>query len=272
MKSTYLFAIGLSLTLFLTSCEQEEDSITMEVDQLQELEPTKDHLLFLESLKINTRNAILKNITRPDGITTQYLISGDIAVSIESYEDYKSSSNPSNKQYRSQFIVAPEHREIIIRSDVWSYDMRLAIERVVENYNRLENTLKFKIDPYVNDQNADIVIYSNFSTDVGGRAEFPSSDGRPGKWIELDGGLNNLGFNVIKHVIAHEIGHCVGLRHQDFRTLASCGGGNGNGFIALIPGTPAAEDEPSIMIACYDANTATGEFTSSDKLALNTLY
>ena len=79
--------------------------------------------------------------------------------------------------------------------------------------------------------------------------------------------------------MAHEMGHCIGLRHSDYYNRAiSCGGapsneGDGGVGAILIPGTPgtATNAENSYMLACVSLNQ-NRPFNSDDQIALDYLY
>ncbi len=44
---------------------------------------------------------------------------------------------------------------------------------------------------------------------------FPSG-GNPYKFVQIQSGTSSFGTNTTEHVITHEIGHCLGLRHTDY--------------------------------------------------------
>jgi hypothetical protein len=123
----------------------------------------------------------------------------------------------------------------------------------------------------------DATISAKTTTGVGGNSGFPSG-GKPYGTINIGTGLQSYSSGVNKHVITHELGHCIGFRHSDYYDRSiSCGGaysneGASNVGAILIPGTPSdAKVGGSIMNACF-RSTESGSWSASDKTALSYLY
>jgi hypothetical protein len=158
-------------------------------------------------------------------------------------------------------------------SNALTSKMRTALQMAVDNYNALNMGLSFTLS-FSSSTNADIVVY-RVSGSAGGSAGFPSG-GNPYKWVQIFSGTNSYSTDVNEHVITHEIGHCLGLRHTDyFNRSLSCGsGGNegGGGVGAIhVPGTPTGYDAASIMLSCF-SSSENGEFGNYDRVALEYLY
>jgi len=146
------------------------------------------------------------------------------------------------------------------------------LDAAIANYNALG--LRFTLQRGGTGCNANITAQT--TSGAGGVAGFPSG-GLPYGTINIGTGLTSYSADVREHVITHELGHCLGMRHSDYYNRAiSCGSGGNEGASTvgaiLISGTPStATVGGSIMNACF-RSTETGEFTSSDRTAFTTVY
>ncbi|WP_241758624.1 M57 family metalloprotease [Pyxidicoccus parkwayensis] len=223
-----------------------------------------------------------------DGVV---IVGGDMAVSLQASREMLESDGSGQEQYRTSNLVSSDIQMITIRSSgSVSAPIVRGILDAIENYNALSLGFDFQYlpEPCELDPNcpprppyANIDLIINPAVPSGGGAlattQLPSG-GKPGASMALSQSLATYSRDFIEHVVTHEIGHALGLRHSDFYNRAiSCGGSavnegaSGVGAI-LIPGTPStATVGGSIMNSCYPAN-ATGEFTATDITALETLY
>lgn len=275
MKRFNFLAFCLLIAGCIMSCQKED--ITSSSPQTTILEPTKNQLEKLHNMGINIDDVTIENIPSFDGTTAKYLVSGDITIPVNELASFDELGTRDDgiKQYRTPNLVAPQYRNINILgytggSFALTAKMQTALSWAVANYNALPNTLNFNLSYGTNTANADIIVYK-VNGGAGGSAGFPTNNGRPYRYVRINSGTDAMSTNVNEHVIGHEIGHCVGFRHQDWVNRQSCGFNGMESPAIWIPGTPVSPFADSLMLACFGANED-GEFTPTDITALNILY
>lgn len=294
MKTT-LFAVIVSGLFILSSCTEETqifngaqeakvESPSFLVDEEENgytgILPTEHDEALLDHAKEASEdyfNAERVTVERPDGSQdVRYLVGGDIELSKEELNTLRGMDDALLKQYRTFNTVGITNISVIGYTGsgfALTSKMRTALRWAVNNYNALNINKNFSLS-FSASTNADIVVYRNVNNNgAGGVAGFPSG-GRPYKWVQIYNGMENYNTNTNEHVITHEIGHCMGLRHTDYATRASCnqsGEAAGSDGAVYIPGTPSGFDPNSVMLACFSSNED-GEFGFYDRVALEYMY
>jgi hypothetical protein len=179
------------------------------------------------------------------------------------------------EQYRTTNLVGTAVTKICVNptSTFNSYsNLSAGLDQAISNYNARGLRITFQRGGTGCTAN----ITAQTMSGSGGSAGFPSG-GKPYGTINIGTGLNSYSVGVNKHVITHELGHCIGFRHTDYYNRSiSCGSGGNEGDAGVgaihIPGTPTtATAGGSVMNSCF-SSSSTGTWTSSDITALNYLY
>ncbi|MFM6925813.1 MAG: M57 family metalloprotease [Ferruginibacter sp.] len=156
-----------------------------------------------------------------------------------------------------------------------------ALDNALARYNSFGLTINFQ---RVASGGEITISAANLGTSGGGcilgqASGFPDANGNPSPGFTLSNSscattyLNTV--DKVDEVIAHEMGHCIGFRHTDYKKRASCGPGAGEsaGTIGAvwIPGTPTnvSGSYNSWMMACTNGSPL---FNGDDVIALNYVY
>jgi hypothetical protein len=200
----------------------------------------------------------------------------DIHVTLAASREMLEKPKETPEQYRTSNLVGTGVSKIcVVPTTQFNSYSRLSagLDLAIANYNSLGLRLTFVRGSFAD---CDATINARTTTGTGGSAGFPSG-GKPYGTINIGTGLQNYSDDVNEHVITHELGHCIGFRHSDYydRSISCGSGGNeGSGSVGAIhiPGTPTdARVGGSIMNSCFRSSES-GEWSSSDKTALDYLY
>ena len=269
MFTKNLLAAGLCLVsaLAFTSCSKESESIT-KADEV-----SKEVLSQIKQLGFTSQGAM--------AVEGGYVVEGDIFLTKEDL------ANPSpvklmrvgaEEQYRTTNTVAVNTtRNITISvSTALPAAYVTATDEMIRRYNA-EN-LTITMSRVASGGDIDLAQAPKRARYLAS-AGFPTSAGDPHNQVLINSGAIGTAnpSTYIATILAHEVGHCIGFRHTDYMDRSfSCGGAISNegastvGAI-LIPGTPAAADPNSFMLACIGSGVDR-PFNANDKIALTALY
>ncbi|NOK09701.1 zinc-dependent metalloprotease [Corallococcus exercitus] len=201
----------------------------------------------------------------------------DAHVSLDASREMLQTGAETAEQYRTTNLVGTSVTKICVvpTSQFNSYSrLSAGLDLAIENYNSQGLRITFARGSA---SDCTATISAKTTSGVGGSSGFPKG-GKPYGTINIGVGLQDYSVDVNEHVITHEIGHTIGFRHTDYYDRSiSCGGaatneGASNVGAIHIPGTPTtASRGGSVMNSCFSSNE-TGEWTSSDRTALDYLY
>ncbi|MGY3088121.1 Zn-dependent protease with chaperone function [Hymenobacter sp. UYAg731] len=269
MKNFKLFILlALSgATLSLASCSKKEEVAAAPTAASQ------DTMAQIKALGFSTQD-----VKKVDG---GYVVEGDMLLTPEllaSAPGYSTLRVGDEEQYRTTNLVGSLPRVLTVSiSSSFNSAYVTAIDEAIRRYNAAGLRVTFR---RISTTGADLPVKysSNLGTGVLGQSGGFPSGGNPAPGFTLvPNVINSSNTNYIATIMAHEMGHCIGMRHTDYYNRAiSCGGSASNegassvGAI-LIPGTPSTAESNSWMLACV-GNGVNRPFTANDLTALNYIY
>lgn len=269
----------MATTVIMSSCQNEE--LNADVDIINP--DVKENF---KALGFDVSDMFTERYENPltGEIEKHYVLEGDIAIAekqmLEMLDSKIHHEGPNGEQYRTNNLVSQGRTINVIgytgnNANGLDSKMRTALQYAVNNFNALNINLNFTLTFGTNYNAYDMVVYRVSASGGGGSAGFPSG-GAPNKFIKINSGTSQYDVNTVEHVITHEMGHSVGMRHTDwFDRSYSCGSGGSEGTAGVgavhIPGTPTGVDPNSIMLSCFGAGED-GEFGYYDRVALEYLY
>lgn len=270
---TGLCLLVISLSIF-SSCSPSEG--TLDPDSLL----TQDVLDKLEAAFFDSSSAKVITFMGEQGVMVE-----DMFFTFQQIDELSPSSNiPNTEHYRTTNLVKSLPRVITISVDPALGSLGSnALDDAIAMYNNENLLISFQRINFggKGKKKANIEVTEFYELESGGfitlgiAAGFPNRKGNPAKGF----GINRRWFELLNPstaevagTMAHEIGHCIGLRHTDYQTRESCGqnineGSAGVGAI-YIPGTPTGSDATSLMQSCGPANN----LNNNDKIALDVIY
>lgn len=279
MRKISLFMATMVLAVFAFSCKQQEATTPLKNNGL-----SQEVIEQFKTLGFDARGGSHGLVTNPlTGKQQTGYSFEDVFISDEQLKEMLSSpvtNGPNKEQYRTYNLVnAPRTISVLgytgNNSNGLGNTLRNALRQAVERYNNENLSLNFTLNFGTNYPQYDIVVYQVSNNAIGAVAGFPNG-GDPYKWVRMNSGVNNAGLQTARHIVMHEMGHCIGFRHTDwFDRSISCGSGGNEGSGAdgavHIPGTATGADNQSVMLSCGGLGTP-GAFSSQDRTALNFLY
>jgi Dual-action HEIGH metallo-peptidase len=277
-KIIYSFAFAAVTVALIVSCQKSSSNAVADPKAL-----TADEMNLVKSAGFNSNWAE----KRADG---NYLIEGDILLTKAQLQEM-SGATPTNflivadeEHYRTFNVVntggGVRTITVSLGSGFPAY-YSTGLDQALARYNNLNLNIHFQRVASGGEIN---IAGANLGTSGGGcilgqASGFPDAAGNPSPGFTLSTSSCATTYlstaDKADEVMAHEIGHCIGFRHTDYKRRSSCGPGGGEsaGTIGAvwIPGTPTnvSGSYNSWMMACVNNSPL---FNADDAIALQYIY
>ena len=254
-------------TLSLSSCSKKEEAAVAPAAASQ------DAMAQIKALGFSTQDV--------KKVDEGYVVEGDMLLTPEllaSAPGYSTLRVGDEEQYRTTNLVTGLPRVLTVSlSTSFPSAYVSAIDEAIRRYNAAGLRLTFR---RITSGTANLPVKYSASLGpgvLGQSGGFPSGGNPAPGFTLVPSVINSSNVNYIATIMAHEMGHCIGMRHTDYYNRAySCGGSTANEGAStvgavLIPGTPSTAEPNSWMLACV-GNGVNRPFTANDLTALNYIY
>lgn len=279
MKKIYSYLVAfyfLTLIVGLSACSNEREENIPNEDPVAKVVSGED-LVIIAKLGFD--------ISEVEDMGDYYLVEGDIAIPKENIPGYAKAIAEADtsrlKQARSTYLVSVSNiTDIKVKIDASLYSVsnwRQATLDAISYYNNALSNVRMREVT----SGQDITIKAgSLAGNVCGEGGFPSADGKAYPYIDLSTEYNSLTQSQKAFLIAHELGHCIGLRHTNWYTPSDSEYKEPDAI--QIPGTPSKDNpltggsaynpDPSSVFNGRTCGYAWAGFSNYDLMALRTLY
>ncbi|SFD99383.1 D-mannose binding lectin [Chitinophaga sp. CF118] len=253
-KLQYLFYVILLISLAVGCSKENAQKTTSPVAN------SSDDPVFKRILKEGYAPSDIEEL--PD----RYIVQHDII--FYKKEPGQNANGATTEQARSPYLVAPAYRHINVYLDGSFSSINLSgiLDNVIAAYNAVGSGIQ--MSRVYSSASANITITQNsLQLGICGQAGFPFSNGQPFNVVYIsEYTLNYYGLTSTAQLtllLAHELGHCVGLRHTNWQP-------QGESSAIHIPSTPATDGSSIMNGGTCGVNW--GGFSYYDQIALLSLY